>query len=463
MKKGGYIVGGVAGALFASVPTATAQSGEKPNVIVIYIDDMGYSDPGCFGGKFTPTPNIDRLADEGIRFNQFYSAAPISSPSRVAITTGMYPLRWGISTFLNHRKANRRNEQNDFLSPEAPSLARVMQASGYATGHFGKWHMGGGRDVDDAPSIKEYGFDEYVSTWESPNPDPLLTSGDWIWSHNDSIKRWERTAYFVDKTLDFLKRHQGKPCYVNLWPDDMHAPWVPDTRIAAQEKKMWMRQSSFTQVLANLDKQIGRLIEGLDTLGIAQNTIIIFSSDNGPEPSFQRSRTAGMKGQKGCLYEGGIRMPFIVRWPAKIERGQINETTVACTIDIFPTVCAMTGVEMQTDYQLDGCDLSPAMTGDTAMVREGDLFWEYGKTFKIPDPIPWNNVYSPHLALRRGDWKLLVNADGSGAELYDLNSDRNEEQNVAQKYPGLVKKLTKDVQKWFRTANRQYAGPLRTN
>ena len=460
MKYKHYLFAGIAGAILPSA-FATAQPADKPNIILIYIDDMGYSDPGCFGGDFTPTPNINRLAEEGTRLTQFYSAAPISSPSRVAITTGMYPLRWGISTFLNHRKANRRNEQNDFLTPKAPSLARALKAGGYATGHFGKWHMGGGRDVDDAPSIKEYGFDEYASTWESPDPDPLLTAEDWIWSNSDSIKRWERTGYFVDKTLDFLKRHAGTPCYVNLWPDDMHAPWVPNSRIAGQEKKTWMFQDSFTQVLARLDKEIGRLLDGLDALGITHNTIVILTSDNGPEPSFRNKRTDGMKEQKGCLYEGGIRMPFIIRWPAKIKGGTTDDKTVASTVDLFPTLCAMTETKIRTGYPLDGCDLSRAFFGSEKVKRQEPLFWEYGKTFIIPDPLRWGNVYSPHLAMRNGDWKILVNADGSGAELYNLANDRNETTNVISEHPEIATTMIRQVQQWFHEANRQYVGPLK--
>ena len=162
---------------------------EKPNVILIYIDDMGYSDISAFGGNYTPTPNIDRIGQEGIQFNQYYTACPISSPSRVGVTTGMYPTKWGITTFLNDRRANCSNKSNDYLRPEAPTLARSMKAAGYATGHFGKWHMGGGRDVKDMPQIPEYGFDEYSSTWESPDPDPLLTASNWIWSDQDSVKR----------------------------------------------------------------------------------------------------------------------------------------------------------------------------------------------------------------------------------------------------------------------------------
>ena len=323
----------------ACAAAAAPAAKERPNVILIYVDDMGFSDVSAYGGKFAPTPNIDRIGKEGIQFMQYYTACPISSPSRVGVTTGMYPTQWGITTFLNDRRANYRNMSNDYLSSDAPSLARSMKESGYATGHFGKWHMGGGRDVKTPPQISEYGFDEWNSTWESPDPDPVLTASNWIWSDKDSVKRWDRTAYFVDKTLDFLARNKekGVPCYVNLWPDDMHTPYVPSQDVYKMGNSEWEKKVNFIPVLAELDKQIGRLLDGLDKLGIADNTIVIFTSDNGPNPSYKNGRTDGMRGQKATLYEGGIRMPFMIRWPARISAGQVNDETVLCSVDIFPT------------------------------------------------------------------------------------------------------------------------------
>lgn len=147
---------------------------------------------------------------------------------------------------------------------------------------------GGGRDVIDAPQITEYGFDEYISTWESPNPDPVITDSAWIWSRTDQVKRWDRTAYFVDKTLDFLKRHKGEPCFVNLWPDDMHTPWVPSQKTMDSERTSWTTPPNFKEVLTEYDKQIGRLMEGLTKLGLEKNTIVIFTSDNGPALAFSK-------------------------------------------------------------------------------------------------------------------------------------------------------------------------------
>lgn len=197
--------------LGALLPIANTQAETKPNVVIIYIDDMGIGDIGCYGGKFVPTPNIDKLAQDGLLFNQYYSSAPVSSPSRCGLTTGLFPLEVGINTFLNDKAANKRCEQRNFLDDKLPSMARAFQNAGYSTGHIGKWHMGGGRDVHNAPSIKNYGFDEYISTYESPDPEPAITATKWIWSDKDSVKRWRRTEYFVDKSIEFVKSTKTNP------------------------------------------------------------------------------------------------------------------------------------------------------------------------------------------------------------------------------------------------------------
>ena len=252
---------------------ATAQK-QKPNIVIIYTDDMGIGDLSCYNSGWVATPNIDKLASQGLKFNHYYTSSPVSSPSRVGLTTGMFPSEWGINTFLHERKGNADCEQCDYLDSNAPTMAKSLKAAGYATAHIGKWHMGGGRDVDDAPQIPKYGFDEYVTTYEGPDPDPLITASNWIWSEKDSIQRWDRTAYFVDKTLDYLARHKDKPCFVNLWPDDMHDPWIPSSGFYPISES-WASRNNFVAVLTQYDKQIGRLMEGLEQLGIRENTLVI--------------------------------------------------------------------------------------------------------------------------------------------------------------------------------------------
>lgn len=429
----------------------TAQ--ENPNIIIIYVDDMGYSDLSCYGGDFVKTKNIDRIADEGIRFTQYYTAAPISSPSRVGLTTGMYPTRWGIRSFLQTRAGNRKNIQNDFLSDHAPSMARALKQNGYATAHFGKWHMGGGRDVDNAPSIYNYGFDEYASTWESPDPDKLITASDWIWSDQDSIKRWNRTAYFVDKTLDFIRRNQDKPCFINLWPDDVHTPFVPNPEDMETKREDWEKREAFRFVLKDLDDQMGRLIEGLKSLGADDNTLVIFTSDNGPNPSYGIERTKGLRGKKGTLYEGGIRMPFIVRWPSVITPGQINENAILGSVDIFPTLCSITGSPIPSEFRLDGEDRSDVILRNKNVERSAPLFWEFSsRKQNAPDNTPM-----PQVAVRWKEWKLLVFIDGSQVELYNMKNDREEKENVAQQNKWVTDKLTFEALRWFNQSFREFA------
>ena len=429
---------------------------EKPNIIIIYTDDMAYADVSCYGGDFVETKNIDQLAKEGIRFTQYYTVAPISSPSRVGLTTGMYPTRWGIRSFLQSKAGNKKNFQNDYLSDKAPSMARSLKQNGYVTAHFGKWHMGGGRDVDNAPSIYNYGFDEYKSTWESPDPDPKLTSTNWIWADSDEVKRWNRTAYFVDKTLDFFKRNQGKPVFVNLWPDDVHTPFVPNPDDMETEQGDWEKPEAFKLVLRDYDIQIGRLMKGLKELGVDENTLVIFTSDNGPNPDYGVARTKGLRGKKGTLYEGGSRMPFIVRWPAKIAPNQVNESAVMASVDLLPTLCSITGTELPYGYELDGEDRSAVLLGKNNVERKKPVFWEFGVNSSTI-----NNknkaLRSPQIAVRKGDWKLLTNPDGSETELYNIVKDRAEKQNVATSNPELTAEMKKTAIDWFNKAYRQYA------
>lgn len=428
---------------------------EKPNIIIVYVDDMAYADVSCYGGNFVETKNIDKLAKEGIRFTQYYTSAPISSPSRVALTTGMYPTRWGIRTFLHTKEHNKRNNQNDFLSDKAPSIATVLKQNGYATSHFGKWHMGGGRDVDNAPSIYKYGFDEYVSTWESPDPDKLITSTDWIWSNQDSIKRWNRTAYYVDKTLDFIKRNGSKPCFVNLWPDDVHTPFVPNPNDMLTKKADWEKREAFKFVLKDFDVQIGRLMEGLQALGVDNNTMVIFTSDNGPNPEYGVERTGGLRGKKGTLYDGGIRLPFIVRWPAKIAPNQLNDKSLIAAVDMLPTLCKITDSSLDTKFKLDGEDRSDVIVKNKNSKRNKPLFWEFTRNNQgIKDN---NGNFVSQIAVREEKWKYLVYSNGEGAELYDLIADPGENYNLVGKYPKIDKDLKDKAMKWFEKAFREFA------
>ena len=433
--------------LLSCLCCAAAES-QRPNIVIILTDDMGFGDIGCYGGKFAPTPNIDRMAKEGIRFTQYYSASPICSPSRTGILTGMYPARWRIASYLQTRKGNAACEQADFLDPKAPSIARTLKSAGYATGHFGKWHMGGGRDVTNAPPFSAYGFDEHASTYESPEPHPDITATNWIWSPQDKVKRWDRTAFFVDKTLDFLKRNKGrKPCFVNLWPDDVHTPWVPSDERLSEYPNGPEQQRKFRAVLDEYDRQFGRFFASLKELGIDDNTLVVFTSDNGALPTFNGRRSAPFRGSKLSLYEGGIRMPFIVRWPGHMPAGRLDEQSVLCAVDLFPSLCALANVPLPSGVAFDGEDFSATWLGKQTTKRRAPLFWEYGRntnSFAFPE----GKDRSPNVAVRDGNWKLLIHADGTGAELYDLAKDVAEQNNLAESQAAVTKRLSEAALNW---------------
>ena len=439
-------VGVVFGAMLLAAGCGTKEI--QPNIIFILTDDMGFGDVGCYGGKFVPTPNIDRMAAEGIRFTQYYAASPISSPSRTGLLTGMHPGLWNITSYLQTRDGNRDAEMADYLSDDAPTLPRTLQAAGYRTAHIGKWHMGGGRDVIHAPSITNYGYDEYTSTWESPDPDPLLTATDWIWSEKDSIKRWERTAYFVDKTLDFLKKNKGTPCFINLWPDDMHTPWVGNM----EEQQIFpdgeSSEKNFRTVLIEYDRQMGRLITGLKKMGIANNTLVIFASDNGPAPSFRGSRAGNYRGCKASLFEGGMRVPFIVwssgKWTTK---QQVDDTSVISALDMFESLCRIAGAALPKNFRTDGTDMSKALLG-TPQKRTKAIYWEYRRNDSKAFPRPADSDVSPNVAIREGDWKLLVNDNGSDAMLFNLHDDPRETAPLNERFPDKTQELSEKALVW---------------
>jgi arylsulfatase A-like enzyme len=433
-------------------PPAVEIPDERPHLILIFADDLGAGDLSGFGGQIAPTPNLDRMASEGIRFSRFYSASPICSPSRCGLLTGQFPPRWKITSYLQTRAGNRACGQVDFLDPEAPSLPRMLQRAGYATAHVGKWHLGGGRDVDEPPPFSSYGYDLGLGTWESPEPHPDLTARDWIWSPDDPVKRWDRTGWMVDRTLEFLDDHPDRPCFVNLWLDDPHTPWVPsaeDQRTGPEGRGAGKENTRdrLRDVMIELDRQVGRLLETLRARESARPAIVLFLSDNGPLPTFGRSRTVGLRGSKLSLYEGGIRVPFIAWGPGIIPSGLTNDFTVLAAVDLVPTLARMCDADLPAGDEPAGEDLSAALLGKSPK-RTRPLFWEYGRN---PDSFayPRGKDRSPNLAVLDGDWKLLIQSDGSGPELYNLQLDPNEENDRSTEQPELRDRLSRSVLSWW--------------
>jgi arylsulfatase A-like enzyme len=434
----------------------------QPNIIMVFIDDMGWGDFSCFGNRDAKTPNVDRLASEGIRFSQFYVNAPICSPSRCALTTGQYPQRWRITSYLNNRADNARRGVANWLDPRAPSLARILHNNGYATGHFGKWHLGGQRDVDDAPRISAYGFDESLTNFEGMGAKLLpltLKPGDMqpgrIWADAERLgkpvtwmQRSRITSGFVDAAIPFIDRaaRERKPFYINLWPDDVHGPFWPPVEKWADGKR-----GLYRSVLQEMDRQLGKLFDHIrETPALRDNTLILVCSDNGPEPG---AGSAGpFRGAKTRLYEGGIRSPLVVWGPGLIaaeNRGTHNETSVFAAFDLVPSLLALVNARAPANVKFDGEDVSATLIGRSTASRAAPIFWRRPPDRKnsppaLPDP-------QPDLAVREGDWKLLCDYDGSRPELYDLAKDRAETTNVAEQQADVVRRLTAGVLAWHQS------------
>ena len=444
---------------------ATAVLGDNaikhPNIVFVLIDDRGYGDLSCYGGSRAKTPMIDRMAREGIRFTQFYVNAPICSPSRVAFTTGQYPGRWKITSYLDTRKTNLKRGMANWLSPSAPSLARFLLQAGYYTAHVGKWHMGGQRDVDDAPLIKEYGFATSLTNFEGlgervlprfepgKNGKPLnhvptrmsaeVGGGPIHW-----LDRHKVTEFYVDRALQEIRTAiaKNRPFYLNLWLDDVHTPIQPppDRRGDGSPSAL------YTGVMEEMDKQLGRVFDYIRSEPSLRNdTLVMISSDNGPEDGW--GSAGGLRGGKARLYEGGIRSPLIV-WHHSIPAsaaGSTNEKTVLAAMDIPPSLLALADIRPPMEIRFDGLNMADALVGRATPKVERPIFW-----VRPPDrPGPDNSW--PDLAVREGDWKLLVYRDGSRPELYNLADDLKESTNLADKHPDIVRRLSDAVIRWERT------------
>ena len=431
---------------------------DKPNIILVFIDDMGWGDFSCFGNQAASTPHVDELAKEGIRFEQFYVNSPICSPSRTAISTGQYPQRWKITSYLAHRKMNTERGMAQWLDPKAPMLARSLKHAGYATGHFGKWHMGGQRDVNEAPYITEYGFDSSLTNFEGMGPKLLpltLKPGQQkpgrIWDKAEVLGegfRWmlrsEITSGFIDETIPFMKRasENNQPFYINLWPDDVHSPfWPPVEKWGNNKRELYL------SVLQEMDQQLGRLFNFVkESPKLRKNTLILVCSDNGPEKG---AGVAGpFKGFKTHLYEGGIRSSLVAWGPEIItKKNTVNRESVFSAIDLVPTLLDLAGAEHPQGVRFDGESLPHVLTAVSTESRKKPIFFR-----RPPDRDSFYGTTDlPDLAVRHGKWKLLCEYDGSDPELYDMQADRGETNNVASNHPRTVKSLTRALISWHQS------------
>jgi arylsulfatase A-like enzyme len=434
-----------------------ALAAPRPNFLFILIDDMGYADLSCYGEKAITTPHVDGLAKEGIRFTQFYVNAPICSASRTALTTGQEPARWRITSYLAARKENEHRGMAQWLDPKAPTLAKVLHEAGYATGHFGKWHMGGQRDVGDAPLITEYGFDQSLTQFEglgdrllplcdafdgTPPKKHALGSDNLGRGQITWVDRSKSTGLFAARALQFIQQAEraGKPFYVDLWPDDVHSPFFPPKALRGDGTKKQL----YLGVVKATDDQLAPIIDYVrNSPTLRANTLIVVASDNGPEPG---AGSAGpFRGHKGTLFEGGVREPFIVWGPgflAAKATGTVNEKTVVAGVDLLPSVAKLAGARLPAGVEFNGEDMSASFLGKTQQKRSKPIFW-----VRPPDrPGPRGDF--PDLAMRQGNWKLLLMEDGTHPQLYDVAKDPGETQNLATEQPKVVARLSQQLLTW---------------
>ncbi len=339
----------------------------------------------------------------------------------------------------------------DWLDPKIPTVSRLLHDAGYATAHFGKWHLG---NVPGAPIPNEYGFDETKTT----------TSSGPGWGPEGVTFRAKSSAAIVDESIRFITEHKGGPFYVNAWMLVPHAPLNPTDEqmapYAAFQPEKNIQHKSAAQIyfgsVTDMDQQIGRLFKALDDLGLSENTLVLFSSDNGPEDIHIKGAghsgvgtTGPFRGRKRSLYDGGVRMPGIIRWPGKVPAGKINDTSVVSGIDWLPSICKLVGIPLPKNDKIDGEDMSDVFLG-ASRNRTTPLMWE--RRFRSMGEAVQQ---SPMLAIREGDWKLMMNPDRSRIELYDLGvqaecKDLMEFDNQAEKHPDIVNRLSQRLIAWRR-------------
>jgi N-acetylgalactosamine-6-sulfatase len=415
----------------------------RPNIVFILADDWGWGDLGCYGHDRIRTPNLDKLARQGTLFTQFYVCSGVCSPSRTAFMTGHFPARHRIHGHLATPQLNAKRGMPNYLDPEVEMLPRLLKKSGYATAHYGKWHLGSGAE---APDPGAYGFD----AWK------IVTGPDPGWDQKDEYFRAKSTQYIVDETIQFIESNRHKPFFVQAWLLLTHAtlhPTEEDMRPYARFGPNGVPYKGAPQIYyasaTSADKQIGRLMNKLDELKLTENTIVIFSSDNGPEDIHIRNAShsgigsAGpFRGRKRSLYEGGVRVPFIFRWPAATPAGRVDNESVLNATDFLPTFCKLAGIDVPADIKPDGEDVSAAFRGETIR-RTRPIFWDW--RFRIHGHTLHK---SPRLSIRDGQWKLLINPDHSRVELYNIPEDPSELNNLADRNPTVVKRLAERLLKW---------------
>lgn len=429
--------------LETSVSSAIA---EKPNFLIFLVDDMGWVDPECYGNPFHETPNINRLAQQGMKFTDAYAACPVCSPTRASIMTGKYPATLNLTDFIpGHWKPWEKlvvPEMNMHLPLKEQTFAELLKPAGYVSGSFGKWHLGGQTHYP-----KQQGFDEFTVTGGrhfapkfKTTPPEKIANGTYL------------ADYLTGKAEEFLERHREDSFVLYLPHYAVHIPLEAEKELVSkyQQKPITDRRRvnnpTYAAMVEHIDNSLGRIMQKLDELKLSENTVLIFFSDNGG--LYQRFDKGGepvmvnlpLRDEKGSLYEGGIRVPLIIRWPGKVEAGSVCQTPVS-SVDFVPTMLELAGVDTQ-NAGIDGSSLVPLLTGTGTLDRDG-IYWHY----------PHYHHTTPAGAVRAGDWKLIEYYDDGRTELYDLKNDPGESTNLVDQHPKKAKQLLEQLRDWRKRVN----------
>jgi uncharacterized sulfatase len=407
---------------------------QAPNVVVILADDLGWADLGCYGNTFNETPNIDRLARQGMRFTQFY-AGPVCSPTRANLQSGQDQARFGITQHIpGHRRPFARLIDPvvpPHLPLEVETFAERLASAGYATGYFGKWHLG--RD----------GFGPADQGWQTA----LECQGNSVPPQITGDKEVRRTAEFLtERAIDFINSHKDRPFLLQVSHYAVHIPLSTSPELLAKyEAKQPMpgypSLPAYAGLLEELDRSVGRIVAAVDDAGLAEKTLILFLSDNGGLAHEQSGRVVTsnkpLRGEKGTLYEGGIRIPAIARWPGRVPAASVCDAP-AITMDVYPTCVELAAAEMPAEQPCDGVSLARLLRDPAAPLDRDTLYWH----------LPHYHHSTPAGAIRQGDWKLIEFFESGAMELYDLGSDLSEQKNLAAAEPERAKKLQTALSRW---------------
>lgn len=445
---------------YLCLSTVVAQNNtQKPNIILILADDLGYGDIGSYGSVRIETPHLDKMTSEGMKFTQFYAGSAVCTPTRVSVLTGNYPIRYNVSQHFNDRDM--------FLDNTMITIPKALKKEGYVSKHIGKWHLGGLNEShildrkNSMPGPLQHGFDHYLAMIEDPlyrgpamREKRLYKDAGKHLAEDDKIRPADDTHWTTLKFKaagEFIEKNatNKQPFFLNLWLDAPHAPYEASEKGLMDKYKDRTTGSDllYRGMVSQLDKGVGAILNQLQTLGIAENTLVIFTSDNGPA---YLGSPAHFKGRKTDFHEGGIRVPMIAWWPKHIDKGIVT-SQIANTMDFLPTFVAIANGKISSKNHIDGIDISPRLTTNIPIERH-TMFWEIAPRYKNSG----NYVNVSDLRLtptanqiaRKGKWKLLA-LEGKPLELYNVDEDPYERWNVIKQYPEVANKLYKELQNWL--------------